>query len=138
MSLRTTAVLDTTFPYDSVEENGEFVFYAGRNISEMIAAQLEVRGYKVRDIQHRQEMGWAVVVQSERNYIGVLVAIVDEVYISVTYTPNFGDRLLGRKDEVYRPLLRDLDAILRADDRFSNIRWMAAGAEGPEFEHPID
>ena len=66
MSLRTTAVLDTTFPYDSVDENGEFVFYAGRNISEMIAAQLEVRGYKVRDIQHRQEMGWAVVVESER------------------------------------------------------------------------
>ena len=138
MSLRPQAILDTTIPDDRVESDHEIVIYPGRMIAELIAAQLEARGYKIQAIEHLQEMGWAVVVESKRNYIEVLISVVDHLYISARYTPNFSDRLWGRKDEVYRPLLRDLDTILRADDRFSNIRWMAAGAEGPEFDHPID
>ena len=138
MSVRPQAVLETTIPDDSVEADGQFVFFPGRTIIELLAEQLIARGYKIHAPEHLHEMGWALVVESKRNYIEVLISVIDEVYLSAHYVPNFGDRLLGRKDEVYRPLLRDLDAILRADDRFSNIRWMAAGAVGPEFAHPID
>jgi hypothetical protein len=138
MKVRPQAILETTIPDDRVEADGEFVFFPGRTIIELLAERLAARGYKIHAPEHLHEMGWALVVESKRNYIEVRVSVIDEVYLSASYVPNFYDRLLGRKDDVYRPLLRDLDTILRADDRFSNIRWMAAGAQGPEFEHPID
>lgn len=140
MKVRPQAVLETTIPDDRVEADGEFVFFPGRTIIELLAEQLAARGYKIHAPEHLYETGWALVVESKRNYIEVLISFIgeDEVYVSAHYRPSFYDRLLGRKDEIYRSVLRDLDTILRADDRFSNIRWMASGAVGPEFTHPID
>ncbi len=135
---RPQAMFDTTIPDDSLQDEHDIIVYPGRVITEILVLGLRARGYDTTPPEHIGIKGWAFGVQSKRNQFVVYVSPVDQVYLSVDYRPNVYDRLLGRTDELYRPLLMDLDVILRADDRFSNIRWMALGAEGPEFEHPID
>ena len=137
-AVRPQAIASSTIADDSVEDEHGMLIFAGRTIAELIASQLAARDYAPSKPENMGFKGWLFTVSSRRNVIVIRVSVVDDVYVAAYYHPNFSDRLLGRKDEIYRPLLRDLDAILRADDRFSNIRWMAAGAEGPEFEHPID
>ena len=135
--VRPQAVASSTFADDSVEDENHTLIFAGRTIAELIASQLAARDYEPSRPENMGFKGWFFTLSSRRNVIVIRVSVVDDVYVAAYYHSNYLDRLLGRKDEVYRPLLRDLDAILRADDRFSNIRWMAAGAEGPEFDHPI-
>lgn len=138
MSIRPQAILNTTIPDDRVEDEDDIVVYPGRTITETLVLQLRARGYRPTPPEHIGFLGWAFGVPSKRNMIFVRVSVVDEVYVSADYRPNFYDRALGRKDELYRPLLSDLDSILQADERFSNIRWVASGTYEPEFAHPVD
>ena len=138
--VRPDAVCKTTIPddpdYDPI--TGEAIQLGGP-AAQVLADGLRVRGREVTDLEYFGEHGWGFAVISARNGISVDVTFFDDVsvMVSVTYRPRFYDRLIGRKDPMYREVLRDVDAILQADARFSDVRWYANGAEGPSADHPI-
>ena len=138
--VRPDAVCKTTIPDDPDDDpiTGEAI-QLGRPVAQVLADGLRVRGREVTDLEYFGEHGWGFAVISARNGISVDVTFFDDVsvMVSVTYRPRFYDRLIGRKDPMYREVLRDVDAILQADARFSDVRWYANGAEGPSADHPI-
>ena len=138
MIIRPRAVCQTTIPDDGYDdENGEFIF-AGRTITQVLADGLRARDREVTEPEFLGDHGWGCDAISPHNNIEVVVAVIDEIYVTVTYSPNIGDRLLGRKDPLYREILRDVDAILRSDARFSDVKWYANHHSGAQpADHPI-
>lgn len=140
MIIRPDAVCKTTIPDDPGDDpnTGEPIPWGGP-VAQVLADGLRTRGREVTDLEHLGERGWGFAVISARNGISVDVAFFDDVsvMVSVTYRPSFSDRLLGRKDPMYRDVLRDVDAILKSDDRLSDVRWYANGTDGPPADHPI-
>ena len=138
--VRPDAVCKTTIPDDPDDDpiTGEAI-QLGRPVAQVLADGLRVRGREVTDLIYLGLNGWRCVVFSPRNGICIDVGFFDvgSAIVSVTYMPRFYDRLIGRKDPMYREVLRDVDAILQADARFSDVRWYANGAEGPSADHPI-
>lgn len=140
MIIRPDAVCETTIPDDPDDDpiTGEAI-QRGGPVAQVLADGLRARGREVTDLEYLGEHGWGFAVISARNGISVDVTFFDDVsvMVSVTYRPRFYDRLLGRKDPVYREVLWDVDAILKSDDRLSEVRWYANGADGQSADHPI-
>lgn len=117
----TKASFRADFPYDSVERDGDFVLFPGRNIAQFIAEQLRARGYEVEDPTHEFEHGWDLAVRRGRQRLWAEVTRFSE------------DECLLQTEEVrllpwgprraQAAFIADLDEILRGDERFSEIGW---------------
>ncbi|MBL8553967.1 MAG: hypothetical protein JNL41_06785 [Phenylobacterium sp.] len=137
MTMRPEIRFSSAFPDDSVEDEGDFVQWPGRNVADALKHALEEKGYRVSDPVDAQHVGWELDIWRGRKRLWLQISLgdTDENYLIAQNMTFF----LWPDAELFRSFLSDLQGILEADDRFSRIRWFpkggrdrdVAGASGP-------
>ncbi len=103
----------------------------GRELAHDLGRALEEIGQAVREVS-LDEPFWVIRVPTEPREIGILVYLyvpaeegTEPVWaVSVPSTIGWLGRLLGKTEaDSIVALLRDLDTVLRRDDRLRDIRW---------------
>jgi len=127
VTLRTKILFSSGFPDDAIygADNGVEVF-GGRNIAETLKAAFERSGYRVSDPVDVGDHGWALDIWSGRRRMSLQVSVIDtdENYL---VAESFG---FWPSRKLLRQLLGDLQRILEADGRFSQIGWLPMRGSG--------
>lgn len=141
MTIRPNIELRADFPDDRIEDDNDIVQFPGRNITEALRDALQALGYQVSDPIHAHEHGWELDVHRGRKRLWMQITSMGDDGECLIMTKNMTSWL--RPDfDVYRVFLTDLQQVLEADARFSQIAWLtkefwregSTPARGP-FEH---
>jgi hypothetical protein len=125
--LRKEAIFLTDIPDDHVEdEDGEIVVWGGKGVAEALREMFERLGYETGEPKHEPEHGWEFQIHRDKRTLWFLVTDgVDEYYLhsgDITLSP-FGLFRPGRRRRFHAEALHGLNAELRKDPRFRDIRW---------------
>lgn len=120
MTIKHLVQFTTDLPDDSIEEDGNFVQWSGKGVSEAIAEMLRRRGYDVSEPDCLEHAGWELgISKGKRSFIARISEIYD-FHLSLHPSAWFGG---GKKWPEYREVLNAVNEALRSDGRFHNIRW---------------
>lgn len=126
------------FPDDTVySEDGDEVEFAGKAVARAVAQMLTARGYRVDEPENEAESGWSLNVYRGKQRYWVQVTFIDD-YILQTSDATW--RLFPDRTG-YVALLHDLEAGLKSDRRFSDLRWWAKDwppSEAEIFPGPVN
>lgn len=123
MTIRPNIELRADFPYDGIEDEHDFVQWPGRNITEALRDALQALGYQVSDPIHAHEHGWELDLHRGRK----------RLWMQITSAGDHGECMIMTKHraswfrpdaDVYRVFLTDLQQVLEADARFSQMAWL--------------
>lgn len=139
MNFKSYAELSSDIPLDDVEEDGEFVVFAGRAAAEAIAEVLRNAGYELDAPEDMGEHGWDLNVHVDRKRIWLEVQGLGpgEYILHTEAMTGFFRRLFGVDLGYYAEFLRNLNDGLRADPRFGSIKWYELRSDRPVGE-PAD
>lgn len=127
------------FPDDSIEADDEFVQWPGLNVVEAIKVALEAKGYRVSEPIDMQHLGWELDISRGGKDLWLRVSVI-EPELNFLFAENM-TFFLWPDVKLFRAFLADLQAVLAADHRFSEIRWYPKGglnADRPPAAGPFD
>jgi hypothetical protein len=120
------AECDADFPDDMVEEDGDIVFYPGRNAAEAICELLRRVGLNPSEPEHRFEHGWDFDLTYKKRRIWIQVQTFEDQRFHIdTEDTGAMSRFLPSAKRAHGEFLTVLNQELRTDGRFSNIAWFA-------------
>jgi hypothetical protein len=125
VTLRPEIEFSSAFPDDAIEDEVDFVQWPGRNVAEALKAALEALSYRVSDPIHAHEHGWELEIWRGPKRLWLQISMCDpESNYLIAQNMTF---FLWPDVKLFRTFLADLQAIMEADDRFSQIRWRPKG-----------
>ena len=111
---------DADFPDDTVyDESGDELQFAGQAVARTIAELLQARGYELEEPQNEEHLGWSFIAYRLGESFWMLLTFIDGYILQ---TKDRAWRVFSRQGE-YLDFLTDLEACLKSDPRFSNLRW---------------
>jgi hypothetical protein len=123
VTIRPNIELRADFPDDGIEDEHDFVQWPGRNITEALRDALQALGYQVSDPIAANEHGWELDVQRGRKRMWMQVTSAGENGECIIMTEHRASWFRPNAD-VYRVFLTDLQQVLEADPRFSQMAWL--------------
>lgn len=111
----------TTLPDEGSWDDKDWIEYPGQIVANVLTGILRDLGCKVDPIYSEGPKGWEFAFSYERVRMWSRVGAIED-FLVVMCLPGILD-LTGRKRKKFLELLRRLNETLKADDRFSNIRW---------------
>ena len=124
MILRPDIRFSSGFPNDSVDGDADIPdVQSGRNIAEALKAALQRRDYRVSDPINGGDHGWELDIWRGRKrfWLQISVLAADECYLLTKLCTLWPDQRL------FQAFLSDLQMILEADSRFSQLGWFQSG-----------
>jgi hypothetical protein len=137
VTIRPTAEFVADFPDDCVEEGDDIIVFGGRGCTEAIGAALRALGYQVAEPQPEDEHGWTLEAWKGRYKCWLQVTDLGEgTYILGT---NVVTLRFWSKPTRHAEFLSDLDAAMRGDARFRQMKWFANYRDRNEvpFDKPV-
>lgn len=138
VKLRPNVWFKADFPDDALyAEDGNELQFAGQAVVQSVAEMLRARGYRVDEPENEHENGWSLNAYRQGQRFWIQVTFID-------------DYILQSKDMTWRlwpnraafiAFLCDLEASLKSDPRFSNLRWWVKDwppTEAESFQSPMD
>lgn len=137
VKVRSVAEFLHDFPDDCVEDEHDIVVYGGKNVTEALGQLIRGLGYRVSDPIDEGFKGWELSIRgmgrrfqlrySDLPPVGVL-SVWDVTFLHWSTRTSLAEFLL------------DLDAELRRDGRFHEIKWSALRSSPDEApsERPVD
>ena len=120
MSLRPNVWFAADFPDDTVyDEDGNELQFAGQAVARAVADLLRARGYRVDEPENEMENGWSLDAYRQKQRFWMQVTLIDD-YILQTKDMTWR---LWPNTAAFEAFLLDLEASLKSDARFSNLRW---------------
>jgi hypothetical protein len=113
------------FPEDQIEDDHDIVQFGGKGVTEAIARMIRGLGYQVSDPQDEDFKGWALNVSDRRSEFWLRFSDLRPTGILVTSDLTFPLWLWPWPRRAYVDFLSQLDAELRRDGRFREIKWFA-------------
>ncbi|OXE36660.1 MAG: hypothetical protein CGW95_06320 [Phenylobacterium zucineum] len=137
MKVRPNAEFRADFPSDLIEDDDGIVRFGGHAIAEAIAGMLRRLGYEVITPIYAGEHGWEFDARIDGRRYWLQVTDLGESE-GLLMTENMAWNFWPFRSR-YGEFLLQLDAELRRDGRFSEIRWLtkdwwrtdAAGTDSP-------
>jgi len=107
------------------EDRHEFLQWPGRLHAAVAAEKLRALGWQVSEPIDMQVVGWELNAAMGRKPIWLRVEVVDEIILMLEDLKPERTWYLARKPPgpVFTGMLTALDAALRADGRFHDLRW---------------
>ena len=125
MTMRPEIQFSSAFPDDSIEDDGDFVQWPGRNVAEALKGSLEERGYRVSDPVDAQHVGWELDIWRGRKRFWLQISVLEpELNYLMAKNMTF---FLWPDMKLFRAFLADLQAVLETDRRFGQVRWFPRG-----------
>ena len=135
MSLRPEAEFRTELPYDSKEDETDFVEFPGRNVTEAIGSMLSGLGYEVSAPMHAGEHGWELDARASGRRFWLQITRMDEQNCILTTKDMTWQ--FWRRHPSFEEFLTKLDAALRGDGRFDQIGWFQDWKDKTRSAHPV-
>ncbi len=127
MTVRTFTTFSTDLPDHAVEtaDGMDFIQWPGRNVVQVIADLLRAIGWTPDDPLDLEERGWDLDAHCGRRMIRMRIEFIEEVIVMITDRTPDRTWYFKRKPPgpVFVGMLVGLDAAMKADGRFRNIRW---------------
>ena len=124
MKIKPWAELQSSVPYDGVEEENDWVVYPGRNVAEAIQDVLGKLGASLEPIECLEHRGWEFGFKYGKVGLVCRATMIDDYLVGFA-DPSFIREMLKRTHPDFVALLRRLGDALDEDSRFSDIRWFA-------------
>lgn len=138
VKLKPNVWFKAAFPDDTVyAEDGDEVQFAGQAVARTIAELLRARGYRVDEPENGYENGWSFDARRQRQRFWMQVTFIDGYILQ---SRDMTWRLWPSQAE-FIAFLTDLEAALKSDPRFSELRWWAKDWPPSEAEaapSPLD
>ena len=135
--LRPNVWFKADFPNDAVyDEDGNEVQFAGQAVAQAVANLLRARGYRVSEPENGYENGWSLNAHTQGQRFWMQVTFIDD-YILQTQDMTWR---LWPNQAGYIALLTALDASLKSDPRFTDLRWWVKDwppTEAESFPGPL-
>jgi hypothetical protein len=125
--MRNLATFEADFEDDAVLDSKQnIVSPAGQNIAMAIASHLSTLGYECSEPEQHSFYGWCFDVCWERERFWLLLQGGDPWLLICERNPTILQRLFRRRDEgCFNSFLLAVDTALKADTRFTDIRWFS-------------
>ena len=124
MMIRTLATFRSDLADDGVETEDDFVEWPGRAHAQVLAEILQALGWRVSEMIDSNEHGWELEAKLGHDRIWLQVTPLEEVILMIEGAATVWTWFLARKpNTVFTGMLTALDAALRGDGRFQDLRW---------------
>jgi hypothetical protein len=140
VKVRPCAEFSSTLPDDTVEDEQDIVQFGGQNVAVAIGEMLARAGYAVDPPAYAGDHGWDFEVRAGRHRFWCQITLIDECLLIFDRT-SWTEKVLRRYPASYLDALRQLDRALRADTRFSKVRWHTHDelrSDHPGASSPVD
>lgn len=139
MTLRPDVQFRSGFPDDTVEDEHGIVAWPGRNITKALKEAMERLDYRVSEPISAEHAGWELDIWRGRKSLWLPINVIDadECYLMTKSSSSW----LCPETKLFQAFLTDLQRILEADDRFSQLGWFAKGGidrNAPPAAGPFD
>ena len=125
MIVRPWVTFDSDLPYDGIEDEEGFVQWPSKNVAEALAEILRRLGCEDVDIDVLDERGYEVTFSIGNRQFGSRVTMIEQYLVGFSQY-SWWDGVMKRLRPEYLDILRRMDAELKRDGRFHNMRWFAA------------
>jgi hypothetical protein len=107
------------------EDRSDFLQWPGRLHAAVAAEKLRALGWQVSEPIDMQIVGWELDAAMDGKSIWLRIEVVDEIILMIEDRKPERTWYLARKPPgpVFTGMLTALDAALRADGRFHDLRW---------------
>ena len=127
MIVRTLVTFQTDLPDDRIETDDgmDFIRWPGLNVAHALVDLFRAIGWTPGDPIDLQERGWELDATLGVREITVRISLIEEVILDIMdRTPDL-TWYFRRKPPgpIFTGMLTELDKALKADGRFSDIRW---------------
>jgi hypothetical protein len=127
MIVRTLVTFHTELPDDWImtDDGTNVIRWPGLNVAQALADLLRMIGWKPSDPIDLEERGWALDANLGLKDITLRISLIEEVIVEIIdRTPEY-TWFFRRKPPgpVLTGMLTEFDKALKADSRFSDIRW---------------
>jgi len=133
--LRPEAEFQTSIPDEGIEEDGDFVEFPGRKVTEAISAMLSGLGYEMSAPFHAEHAGWELDARANGRRIWLRIASMDDTSYAL-FTKDMTWQF-WRRDPSFADFLTGLNAALQQDDRFDEILWSRDWRDNTRSPDPV-
>jgi hypothetical protein len=135
--VRTLAEFHSALPNDTIEDEHAVIQQGGRTVCNALLTLLEKHGFLIDETRDAFDHGWEGRAIANDGSIWIQISVVgeDEFILLAKYSqkrPWFRSPI-GRSAA---QVLSLLDREMKADDRFSDIRWFALDKNGNQSDTP--
>ena len=124
VKVRRDALFLFDFPDDQIEDGHDIVVFGGRGVTDAIAQMIRGLGYQVSAPQDEDFKGWSLNVSDRRSEFWLRFSDLGDSGVLVTADMTFPRWLWPLPRRAYADFLLKLDAELRRDGRFREIKWV--------------
>lgn len=121
MSLSAYIYMDTTLPDEGVCDEHDWIEYPGRIVAGALWEILQGLGCKMDPIYSEGLKGWEFAFSRRGIRFWARVGAIEDFLVVITLSGWLD--LTGRRRRAFLDLLREFNEVLKADPRFSKIRW---------------
>jgi hypothetical protein len=125
MEMREFVTFEADFPSDTQwDAGGNLLVPGGKAIIGFLAGQMQRYGFTASHPVQHSFYGWAIDVETAGARFWCMVQYPGPWLLLTERRPSISDRLLGRSHtQEHQELLECLHGIMKADKRFSSIKW---------------
>jgi len=124
VKVRPDALFLFDFPDDTIEDGRDIVVFGGRGVTDAIAQMIRRLGYQASAPQDEDFKGWSLDVSDQSSEFWLRFSDLGSEGSLVTADRTFPRWLWPWPRRAYVDFLLKLDAELRRDGRFRDIKWV--------------
>jgi hypothetical protein len=122
--LRPVAEFRADFPDDQIEDGDRIIQFGGKTVTEAVAEIVRGLGYSIGDLLNEEEHGWQLEVKGENCSLWLQITdLADHMILDAMDATELFERSRSPRARQYAELLPRLNAALKLDGRFHDIKW---------------